>query len=100
MRTLADFKRRLAPGVRLHIENHVRPQASRDTEVLRVQTKQFTTRGWKDDGSEVESWMTLPPAAAFEPVDANTARLLEPGGGGWKPFVTVTFLEPAAGEFD
>lgn len=42
-KNLADFKRRIKPGVKLEITNHLQPQMSRTTTVLTVASKHFST---------------------------------------------------------
>ena len=64
MRTVADFKRALQPGVRVTLlDAPWFPSANGIArEVVRVQTTKFSLRTTRADGSQVESWCDYPKA--------------------------------------
>ena len=76
MKTVADFKRRIAVGVKLHTTNHL-AFAGRDEnmkvlykdedrgirEVSIVQSTQFALKTEKHDGTFYDSWCTFPKAS-------------------------------------
>lgn len=105
MRNLAEMKRRLTPGTRIHIDNHRRPVATRDTVVLaQTNTVDLVTHGVDGNGKDVESHMEWPPADALRPNDDGSVTVMEYERAraglrrtgavtvGDEPFITITVL--------
>jgi hypothetical protein len=96
VKTLAELKRRIQPGVRLHIDNHIHPHISRDCEVIRAQTKDFSTT---HPDAPRGSWVTYPAAKNLRWNDDGTVTFMESRNVYGKttregaPFITVRFLE-------
>lgn len=90
MRTLADFKRRLAVGTKVHTTYHA-AFAGRDEkgqvyykdedkgirEVSIVQSNSFAFKTPKSDGTFHDSWCAYPKAKEFKIVDENTVTIFE-----------------------
>lgn len=110
MPTLADFKRRLKIGVRLHTIFH-RKYNGRDNngtvlfrdedkgirEVSIVQTNAFALRTTKKDGTVTNSWCQYPKASEVQFVNDNTLTILESDSrtaqAKMVPVLTYTFIE-------
>ena len=78
MRTLADLKRRIVPGVRLRcISNTYRPMLDGTIrEVSRTQGNAFTWIQVESSGvGQKESWTYYPKARGLQWLDDNTFRL-------------------------
>jgi hypothetical protein len=93
IKTVAELKRRLVPGTRIHIENHKRPVATRDTVVLPetnsvdlVTLAPNTTRG---------SHTQWPKRSELLPGDDDrTVHILQTDRDAQLvPFLTITILE-------
>lgn len=85
MSSFASFKRQLGLGTRLHIQNHVRPEATRTTEITAVQVNAIATRAQKADGTLVEkSWIRWPKASGTRVSDdGSVLALLDANGAPW-----------------
>ena len=77
MRTLADLKRRIAPGVRLRcIANTYRPMLSGTVrEIHRVQGNAFTWFQVDANAAQVESWTYYPKAKGLRWIDDDTFEM-------------------------
>ena len=90
MKTVADFKRRIKPGIKLHCTYH---QASKGRDennrliltdedkgvrsVNRVLSSQFTLLTTKSDGQVVDSWINFPKATQCKFLDDDTIQYLD-----------------------
>lgn len=111
MKTVADFKRRIKPGVKLHCTFHQATTGHRDETVkLRlfdedkgirtvniVQTTQFTLLTTRADGKIVDSWITFPKATQCKFIDENTIQYFdydfrEHDSKNLIPLLTYTFI--------
>lgn len=98
MRTLADVKRAIRPGVVLEIDNRLHPHLNRQTTVVKAQTKDFSTelseeiRAATDTTSKV-SWTTYPKAADVV-ADGDSFSFLHPESR--EPWITFTIIEAAS----
>lgn len=81
LRTLADAKRAIKPGVRLRIRNTLRPEANRDTVVIKAQTKAFSTEA--AGAGPRGSWANWPKAAEFRIIGPASFAFLDPNGEPW-----------------
>lgn len=87
--SVAHMRRTLTPGTRIHIENHFRPAATRDTVVLaKTNTVDLVTEGRGRDGSIVASHLAWPKAHELSG-SGNTFELAKNGA----PFLTITLVE-------
>ena len=90
MKTVADFKRRIKPGVKLHCVYHQatngRDQSGKliltdEDKGVRsvniVQTNQFTLLTTKQNGEIVDSWINFPKASQCKIIDDNTILYLD-----------------------
>ncbi len=110
MKTVADFKRRLKPGVNIHTIYH-QASAGRDDKgqiILKdedrgirlvniVQSNSFTLLTEKD-GKKIDSWMTYPKATEVKFINCNSVQILTPdfrdrSGNTLIPCVTYTFVD-------
>lgn len=87
MKTLADVRRRMLVGIKVHVANHVRPEATGLRTVVKNQSKDI---GWKQADGQL-AWLKWPKASEIEISDPDTVTFLVEG----KPFVTITFPPPA-----
>lgn len=96
MKTLADFKRRIKPGVKLHtifhsmsgdIDKGIRP-------VTIVRTQNFALKTEQPD-KIIDSWVNFPKANDFKIVDCNTIQMmvLNPRTNHLQPILTYKFIE-------
>jgi hypothetical protein len=90
MKTLADFKRRIKPGVIIHGIFH-RNLIGRDENnkcvwgndllgervVSVVQTNAFALKTIRKDGTIMHSWCTFPKASQLRIVDEDTVTIME-----------------------
>lgn len=90
MKTLADFKKKIAVGVKLHTIYH-QASAGRDEkgvllfkdedkgtrEISISQSTQFALKTKKTDGTFVDSWIKFPKATECVIIDENTIQILE-----------------------
>ena len=91
MKTIADFKRRLKPGIKLHSTFH-QFSIGRDEngkiilgdhdkgirEVSIVQSNSFALKTKNNEGKEVDSWMSYPKSNECKFLDENTIQILTP----------------------
>ena len=90
MKTVADFKRRIKPGVKLHCVFHQAKQGrdekgrlvltdeDKGTRAVNiVQTNQFTLLTTKNDGRVVDSWINFPKASQCKIIDADTIQYFD-----------------------
>lgn len=92
MKSLAELKRAIKPGVRLRcIENTYRPELNgKSRVVVRVQTNAFT---WKHEtGPSTESWTNYEKASAYTFPGGNTFSFLGTARGGQQHTVTLEIL--------
>lgn len=88
LRTLADAKRAIKPGVRLRIRNTRRPVANRDTVVIKAQSKDFSTEA--DGAGPRGSWMSWPKAAFFQVTGPHSFAFLDDATG--EPWISYEIL--------
>ena len=106
MRTFADFKRRLVPGLVLKAVNHMRPEASGERTIVKVQGNGYwfniagkvyaaDHRPTELAGKPCRYWYEWRGGAKIIRIDGpNEVTLLtEPGDGPQRPLVTLTFPE-------
>lgn len=111
MKTIADFKRRLKPGVKLHSVFH-QLATGRDDKgelifgdqdkgvrvVSIVQSNSFALKTKQTDGKEVDSWINYPKSAECKFLGDNTIQILTPDFRVRDkevliPCITYTFIE-------
>lgn len=83
MKTLADVRRRMAPGTRTRIVNHVRPEASGLRVVHKNQAKDIA---WRTEDDKI-TWLKWPKADEIEIIGPDAVAFFVAG----KPFLTITF---------
>jgi hypothetical protein len=87
--TVAALKRALTPGVAIHIENHFRPVATRDTVVHpKTNTVDLVTEA---PGAPRGSHLRWPKAADLRPFEGDDRRVHIDKDG--TPFLTITIKE-------
>ncbi len=74
MTTLADFKRRIKKGVKLHTINHNNGDMG-IREISIVQTNSFALKTTRPSGEIVDSWSEFPKAKNFEVVNENEVNI-------------------------
>lgn len=90
MKTVSDFKKRLAPGVLIHCIYHQKSAGRNENgniilvdedrgirPVGKVQSNAFTLLTTKTDGSVVDSWCYYPKASSVHIIDENTIQILD-----------------------
>jgi hypothetical protein len=103
MQTIADFKRRLAPGVKIHTIYHQKI-LGRDAKGLvfgdedkgirtvnRVLSTQFTLNTMRN-GNMIESWMQFPKAKEVKFLDEDTIQIYTEHEGSLIPCLTYKFV--------
>jgi len=95
MKTLADIKRRIQPGVRLIcVENTKRPELNgKERIITKVQTKAFVWIHADEDAKAAKgSWTNYAPARDVDILDENTFRMAIANWDGKTidPTITVT----------
>lgn len=84
IQNLAQFKKALQSGMKISIQNHIRPEYSRETHIVRVQSNSFTT-----DANGKESWIDFPKATQFKANGTNAVDFFINNA----PFLTITIKE-------
>lgn len=77
MKTLADFKRRLKVGQKLHTFNNLMGKDMGIRELSIVQSNAFAFKTQKHDGTIVNSWCHYPKVKDFKVIDENTIQIWE-----------------------
>lgn len=85
IQNLAQFKKALTSGMQISITNHIRPEASRETHIVRIQSNSFTT-----DANGKESWIDFPKATRFKAKGGNSVQFFTPNND---LFLTITIKE-------
>jgi hypothetical protein len=111
MKTIADFKRRLKPGVKIETIYHQATTGHRDENgklrlfnenrgirpVNIVQSNSFTLLTENKEGKLIDSWMSYPKSKEAIFIDDNTIQILTPDFRDHSekliPCVTYTFIE-------
>lgn len=105
MKTLADFKKRLKVGVKLHAVNH-QGFGGRDEqgniiykdwdfgirEISIVQSNSFALKTNRD-GKFIDSWCGYPKAKELIINNENSVTILEETNGKLEPILTYTFVD-------
>jgi hypothetical protein len=90
MKTLADFKKRIAKGIKIETTYHQATTGHRDEkgklrlfdeykgirEINIVQATQFTLLTIKKDGTMIDSWLKYPKATECKILDDNTIMIM------------------------
>lgn len=84
-KTLADVRRRMVPGTRTDVINHVRPQANGVRVVEKNQKEQIA---WRTAEGQV-TWLKWPKASEVRIDGPDTVTFLVNGTA----FVTIKFME-------
>lgn len=110
MKTLADFKRRIQLGVKLHgifhrkfkehdPENPLRivycdeDKGIREVSIVQSNAFALKTPSTGQTAPFVNSWMHYPPAKMFKVIDDNTIQFMEPDvENKLIPFITYKFV--------
>ena len=90
MRTIADFKRRIVKGAKLHCVFHQKFSGRDESgkvllededrgvrEIARVQSNAFTLLTHQSTGVIIESWCYYPKASEVKFIDEDTIQILE-----------------------
>ena len=85
--TLSAYKRLVAVGSFMRVENYMAPMLNGVRRVMRVQSNAFTTEHPLKPG--VESWTWWPKASLVKPIDARSFELLDENGKPWAKFELV-----------
>jgi hypothetical protein len=112
MKTVADFKRRIKPGIKLHCTFHQATTGQKDEAgklrlfdenkgvrtVNIVKSTQFTLLTERKDGQIVDSWINFPKATQCRIINDNTIQYLEYDFRDYNsknliPLLTYTFVE-------
>lgn len=83
MKTLADVRRRMVPGTRTRVVNHVRPEASGVRIVHKNQAKDIA---WRTEDEKI-TWLAWPKASEVKIDGPDTVTFFM----NEKPFLTITF---------
>jgi hypothetical protein len=113
MKTVADFKRALKPGVILHTISHRESKRDEQGNVIRaedglpvftdrdmgnttvsiVQSTQFAVKRTRTDGTTQDSWCAYPKASQVK-IEGNSITILEDcRERGMQPILTYTIVE-------
>lgn len=91
MKSLADFKRRIAVGVKLHTFNHNHGDFGVPP-ISIVQTNSFALKTTRTDGRTLDSWCHFPKAKDIEFPDADTAVIYWGEGERREKILTYKFV--------
>lgn len=89
LKTLADFKRAMRPGIRLHTINHNTGRDMGIREVSRTNSQHFALKTEKHDGTWEHSYCRWPKAADCQ-ISADAVVILSPSTR--TPVLTYTFV--------
>ena len=92
MKTLADFKRRLKVGEKLHTFNNLMGKDMGIRELSIVQSNSFAFKTTKPSGEIVNSWCYYPSAKNFSVIDDNTVQIWEENDNIKFPILTYKFI--------
>ena len=88
LKTLADLKRAMTVGTKVHVENHVYPHLSGDRKVLVAQTNSWCLSFPESHPKAAEhegSWLSVPKASECT-FNGNAVTIIDEGA----PFCTIT----------